>query len=166
MNTQPISPELRALVQPHIEKGSYPPIRVFKIEEYDALPLEILTLFSELDVLLAKQAPLWRCDSWPEVGTEWANIRQDMCEVLRKLLVLNPDLIENEQVQFWAIESGAIPTPNETGHHMEYFYLPDGSCAHWACGTCIRVEEHENGVKIPFCPTCESVPVRLRLVHT
>jgi hypothetical protein len=163
-NHAPGTPELHALIQPHIDNGGYPPTRVLSMDEHDALPSEVLQLLTELDVLLAKQEPC-RGDVWPEAETPWAKIRVEICEVLRKLLELKPSLIEIEDVQVWAIETGAIPSPDEAAYHMQYYVLPNGVYAHWKCGTMIRVEEHENGSATPFCPVCEVIPVQKRALR-
>lgn len=171
---QPGTPELRALIQPCIDHQQYPNTRKMTDADVDGCESEQLTLFYLFAELLRKEAKVKEGEI-PSEGSPWAEVRSEMCDVLRKLLVAAPVMLTIETIQMKAIEVGAIPDPFEESR-MRYYRLPHWLFAHWKCGTPIRVvtvhhsERLRNGPgpgagtggvqheEVPYCPTCEKAP--------
>jgi hypothetical protein len=157
IHTLPGTSEFRALIQPFINKGTYPKEREIGEDEADNKPVPIQRLLVEFFTLVEVENKIAQFGKRPEKGGAWAKKRQKICEKLRELLAADIGLIEIDMVQQHAIDKGAIPDLRKENGGGKYYRTPDHFMAHWACGTNVMSKEIR-GEQTPWCPTCDKEP--------
>ena len=145
----PGSAKLRALVEPYINQGVYPPTHELGDGEAEVLSEKDRSLLIELFELGQEEEKVGVTGEIPQKDSPWANVREEICAKVQEVLDSNPDLLTLDMVQQHAVDKGAIPDPDEDSH-MQYYRMPDWKFAHWACGSPIRVKSGAS-----FCPKCD-----------
>lgn len=171
----PGSPELRAMIEPFVTQGSYPPTHGLDTETARSLNARVKGPLIELYELISKEAVIATGDL-PKEDSPWAEIREQIRDKVWAILELSPELLALDDVQYQAIEKGAIPDPDKEESCMRYFRLPDWNFAHWKCGTPIKVKHVVRPVHykdgpgrmvgggevqcsdVAYCPTCQEEP--------
>ena len=156
-HTPPGTPEFRALIQPFIDKGAYPKQREIEEGEAKKLAEPVQKPLVDLLGLVEEEEKIARWGERPSKGGAWAKKRQEICDKIRELLVVDISLLEIDMVQQHGVEKGAVPDLRKENGGGKYYRTPDHYMAHWPCGTNVMSKE-VRGKQVPWCPTCDKEP--------